>query len=499
MNQFTHIYKAALEKNHDFFATFTGCINELAKGSLLSAAATLAMEGEFEAVAFLRDKGASLDHMALGAAIGGHIAYAEKLRALGANINLIANGAARGGHKDYAERLRRQGANQNYIAYGAALGGHRDYAEELREQGAEVKFIAWAAARAGDKEYAELMRSLGASTSAIASSAASVGFNDYAEELRAQGACIDDIARGAATNGDEVYSEKLLALGASIHEIARGAAIGGHKTYAEKKRIQGAGITYIARGAASQGHQAYAEAMRKLGAEANLIAGEAARKGYINYAEKLRTKGAKIDNITVNLILGGTVHNLQSLENVLFSLPFTAMEQYVESFSSKFIPNAPNAVPRIVEKIKALKPLMQRFNISKRQARALLFAPNIIITLLQLGPQKRKLPKAITIQLTQYSLGSLLSYTEIEDLCFRLNKTLAQIHLHQARSYEPAFWTSHHHKQVRHKMLETAQILKTKIDNADSLKALSLVLSQFDDLAPSKPVKEAIATIRYRI
>ena len=83
-------------------------------------------------------RGASIDCAVVGAARGGHQAYAEALILRWASIHWAVYGAAFGGHQAYVEALILRGASLDDAVYGATCGGHRAYADALRRRKPEL-------------------------------------------------------------------------------------------------------------------------------------------------------------------------------------------------------------------------------------------------------------------------------------------------------------------------------------------------------------------------
>ena len=100
-SNFRAILNAALNQNNRALKAILDrgvCIDEPQVGCLYSSPASqLAKEGRFKAVTWLINKGANINRIAYGAALGGHREYCEELLRRGADINEIARGAVRGG------------------------------------------------------------------------------------------------------------------------------------------------------------------------------------------------------------------------------------------------------------------------------------------------------------------------------------------------------------------------------------------------------------------
>lgn len=101
-----------------------------------SPAGFLASQGKFEAAEFLFcEFKASMTALTCGAAIGGHVEYAEKSRkTYQISPNKLATAAAQGRQREYAEKLRKEfDIEASVIAFGAGRGGFKEYAEYLCE------------------------------------------------------------------------------------------------------------------------------------------------------------------------------------------------------------------------------------------------------------------------------------------------------------------------------------------------------------------------------
>ncbi|MCD6038683.1 MAG: hypothetical protein K0S27_83 [Gammaproteobacteria bacterium] len=284
-------------------------------------AAQLAAEGNKKAAELLRERGASVGHIARGAASGKNYEYAEELyNRQGASADDLAWGAAFNGDFEYAEKCRRElGASLYSIATGAAQGGHREYVEKLRqaEEDAIEKFefpkknaskeelhqsIEKMHRNSNDETRGNRRKKYRILVNGIAKSAAQSGDQDYAEELRTKhDAAAYEIALGAALHGQLEYAKSLVTTeegkyikNSMEHNIARGAAQGGHFTNANMlhaEKAQSAAYA-VEQGAAIGGHMAYAKKLYRSRSPLSVrftrtIARAAAERGDLLHAEKL--------------------------------------------------------------------------------------------------------------------------------------------------------------------------------------------------------------------
>ena len=220
---FEAIMEAARNKDDAALARALGkpkniTIDILKKGTHdLTPAAQLAVEGNLEAVEFLRQRGASVHRIARAFALAGNIEQTEIYRTgYNANVTTIAEGFAAAGNIEQAEIYRtKHKADASWIAFGFALGGHIEQVELYRTQHrADVSEITKRFALGGHEKHAETYRvRYDVADEEIAVFYAIAGNVKMAEMYRTEhGVDVDQIASGFALGGDieqvELYHTK---------------------------------------------------------------------------------------------------------------------------------------------------------------------------------------------------------------------------------------------------------------------------------------------------
>lgn len=262
VERFNQIYLAAKSQDETTLKKILclgGCVDESFND--ITPAGKLASEGNKKAVGLLMKYGASVNHIALGAAKGKHHKFAEMLfKKYDVKIDYIASGAALCGDFEYASQLMRRGATALSVACFAALGGYDKYAEKLRLRfHLDANNIAGYAAQGGHFYYVEQLIHdlLEVDFKNIARSAARGGHFDFAKSFKTD---IKDIALGAVEGAYSGYAEALRAENRfDINEYARAAVHFGHLNYAEQLRNTGANLEDLMSGAAGGGHLDYLE------------------------------------------------------------------------------------------------------------------------------------------------------------------------------------------------------------------------------------------------
>lgn len=290
VNYFEEIYEAAKSKNELALRELIeagACIDEVSSDSRYGAAVTcLAFENNQAAVEFLLMWGAAIDYAVMGAAQGGHIAFANDLIKRGAAIGMAARGAAKGVQKEYLRDLIEK--NSDTLTDFLPLLGAAAESNDMR-------FIAELVTIIREREPSMPLKRI--ANSAVYG-AAKGGCTYLAEKLiQMMGADINYAVRGAAQHGDVAFVVTLLRRGASVQFAGAGAGIGGHAALVDYLITLGATTTNVGRSAAMGGHVRLVEALVEKDADIDEVIKGAMASSHYTLVNRLQELKILNDNI----------------------------------------------------------------------------------------------------------------------------------------------------------------------------------------------------------